>query len=123
MSLGQTPSHAASRRFLDAVSATSYRKIRVGRRLRARRLRRATREVRFSRYALDISETAIRNARRCLPKSRVDYQTADLLVPPAPWRGQFGFVFGSEHAPGLAPRASSFTRNMPRFSARAAGCS
>jgi SAM-dependent methyltransferase len=70
----------------------------------------------FRTTAFDISETAIRNARKRFPHSRVDYQTADLLHPPAPWRGQFDFAFEANTLPvlpaSLRPQA---TRNIAAF--------
>ncbi len=43
--------------------------------------------------AFDISETAVRNIQKKFPNSAVAYLTADLLNPPASWRGRFDFVF------------------------------
>jgi SAM-dependent methyltransferase len=47
----------------------------------------------FRTTAFDISETAIRNTRKRFPNSAVDYHAANLLDPPAHWRGHFDFVF------------------------------
>ena len=47
----------------------------------------------FRTTAFDISETANRNTRKRFPNSAVDYHVANLLDPPAHWRGQFDFVF------------------------------
>lgn len=47
----------------------------------------------FRTTAFDISETAIRNARKRFVNSAVDYHVANLLNPPAHWRGNFDFVF------------------------------
>lgn len=47
----------------------------------------------FRTIAFDISETAIRAARKRFPHSTVDYQAANLLDPPPHWRGNFDFVF------------------------------
>ena len=49
----------------------------------------------FRTTAFDISETAIRNTRKRFPNSKVDYLAADLLNPPAHWRGRFDFVLES----------------------------
>src|SRR5215469_13142538 len=42
--------------------------------------------------AFDVSPTAVAEARRRFPRSPVDYQVADLLAPPAGWRGAFDLV-------------------------------
>jgi SAM-dependent methyltransferase len=42
--------------------------------------------------AFDVSETAVRAARRRFPESKVDYRVADLLDPPAEWRDGFDLV-------------------------------
>jgi SAM-dependent methyltransferase len=47
----------------------------------------------FQTTAFDISETAIRAARKRYPNSIVEYQSANLLDPPSDWRRQFDFVF------------------------------
>ena len=47
----------------------------------------------FRTTAFDISETAIRSIQEKFPNSAVAYHTADLLNPPASWRGQFDFIF------------------------------
>jgi 2-polyprenyl-3-methyl-5-hydroxy-6-metoxy-1,4-benzoquinol methylase len=47
----------------------------------------------FQTTAFDISETAIRGARKRYPKSNVEYQAANLLDPPSDWRSQFDFIF------------------------------
>jgi Methyltransferase domain len=46
----------------------------------------------FQTTAFDISETAIRSAKKRYPNSRVEYVTADLFAPPASWRHNFDFV-------------------------------
>jgi SAM-dependent methyltransferase len=46
----------------------------------------------FNTVAFDISETAIRVARRRHPASTVDYQVADLLNPPPHWQDAFNLV-------------------------------
>jgi SAM-dependent methyltransferase len=43
--------------------------------------------------AFDISETAIRMARKRFPESKVDFRPADLFQPPAEWNRAFDFVF------------------------------
>lgn len=47
----------------------------------------------FRTTAFDISETAIRGARKRFPNSTVDYHVANLLDPPPQWRDTFDFVF------------------------------
>jgi SAM-dependent methyltransferase len=47
----------------------------------------------FETTAFDISETAIRMARRRFPRGGVEYVAADLFRPPAEWEGKFDFVF------------------------------
>jgi SAM-dependent methyltransferase len=47
----------------------------------------------FETTAFDISETAIRMARKRFPKSAVSYRVADLFEPPAEWAAKFDFVF------------------------------
>ncbi len=47
----------------------------------------------FATTAFDISETAIRTARKRFPQSAVDYRVADLFQPPADWDRKFDFVF------------------------------
>jgi SAM-dependent methyltransferase len=47
----------------------------------------------FETTAFDISETAIRTARKRFPKSEVKYSVADLFQPPAKWDRKFDFVF------------------------------
>jgi SAM-dependent methyltransferase len=49
----------------------------------------------FATTAFDISESAVRAARRRFPDSAVQYVTADLLEPPAGWRGGFDLVLES----------------------------
>lgn len=46
----------------------------------------------FDTVAFDIAPTAIALTRRRFPDSRVHYVVADLLDPPAAWRGAFDFV-------------------------------
>ncbi len=47
----------------------------------------------FETTAFDISETAIRMARKRFPASRVKYSAADLFQPPPEWGRAFDFVF------------------------------
>jgi 2-polyprenyl-3-methyl-5-hydroxy-6-metoxy-1,4-benzoquinol methylase len=42
--------------------------------------------------AFDVAPTAVGWARRRFPDSSVDYVVADVLAPPAEWRGAFDFV-------------------------------
>jgi SAM-dependent methyltransferase len=46
----------------------------------------------FDTIAFDVSPTAVRVARERHPGSRVEYLVADLLDPPADWRGAFDLV-------------------------------
>lgn len=66
--------------------------------------------------AFDISETAIRNTRKRFPNSTVDYHVADLLDPPARWRGLFDFVLES-HTLQVLPAAlrPQATKNIAGF--------
>lgn len=47
----------------------------------------------FAPTAFDISETAIRTARKRFPGSKVNYAVADLFQPPREWERRFDFVF------------------------------
>jgi SAM-dependent methyltransferase len=49
----------------------------------------------FDTTAFDISATAVERARERHPASNVHYRTADLLDPPAEWRGAFDLVVES----------------------------
>jgi SAM-dependent methyltransferase len=49
----------------------------------------------FDTVAFDISPTAVELTRERYPDSRVEYVAADLLDPPAEWRGAFDFVLES----------------------------
>jgi SAM-dependent methyltransferase len=49
----------------------------------------------FRVVAFDFSATAIAAVRRRFPRSLVDYRVADLLDPPAGWRGAFDLVLES----------------------------
>jgi SAM-dependent methyltransferase len=49
----------------------------------------------FDTVAFDISDTAVRAARKRFPDSAVDYVVADLLEPPAAWRHGFDLVVES----------------------------
>lgn len=49
----------------------------------------------FETVAFDVSQTAVRAARRRFPDSAVQYVAADLLDPPAAWRGAFDLVLES----------------------------
>jgi SAM-dependent methyltransferase len=57
----------------------------------------------FATTAFDISATAIQACRRRFPSSSVDYQTADLLVPPPAWTSRFDFVLESYTLQVLPP--------------------
>ncbi len=57
----------------------------------------------FDTVAFDIAPTAIAVARRRFPASPVDYVVADLLDPPAAWRGAFDFVLESITVQALPP--------------------
>ena len=46
----------------------------------------------FQTTAFDISETAIRTARKRYPNSKVDYVAADLFAAPASWQRKFDFA-------------------------------
>ncbi|UQU61572.1 class I SAM-dependent methyltransferase [Couchioplanes caeruleus] len=55
----------------------------------------------FAVTAFDISGTAVRTARQRHPGSAVTYVVADLLDPPAAWRGGFGLVLESNNVQAL----------------------
>ncbi len=57
----------------------------------------------FETVAFDIAATAVRIARERFPESRVEYRTADLLDPPAEWRGAFDLVVESITVQALPP--------------------
>lgn len=57
----------------------------------------------FDTVAFDIAPTAIAVARRRFPASSVQYLVADLLNPPAAWRGGFDFVLESITVQALPP--------------------
>ena len=57
----------------------------------------------FATVAFDVAPTAIAVARRRFPGSPVHYVVADLLDPPAEWRGAFDFVFESITVQALPP--------------------
>jgi hypothetical protein len=58
----------------------------------------------FETVAFDISPAAIGACKRRFPKSRVRYETADLLRPPSQWIAGFDFVFES-YTLQVLPRA------------------
>jgi SAM-dependent methyltransferase len=47
----------------------------------------------FRTTGFDISETAIRTAKKRFPESKVEFCAADLFQPPAEWERKFDFVF------------------------------
>ena len=47
----------------------------------------------FKTTAFDVSETAIRMARKRFPANRVDYRVANLFATPVEWKQGFDFVF------------------------------
>jgi SAM-dependent methyltransferase len=49
----------------------------------------------FDTVAFDVSPTAVETTRRRYPESRVGYEVADLLAPPARWREAFDLVVES----------------------------
>ncbi len=57
----------------------------------------------FDTVAFDIAPTAIAVARRRFPASPVHYHVADLLDPPAAWRGAVDFVLESITVQALPP--------------------
>jgi SAM-dependent methyltransferase len=57
----------------------------------------------FQTTAFDISETAIRGARRRFPESEVAYVASDVLAPPPEWRQKFDLVFESYTLQVLPP--------------------
>jgi len=55
----------------------------------------------FATTAFDISETAVRTARKRFPQSAVSYQAADLFLAPAEWKRKFDFVFDANTVQAL----------------------
>jgi SAM-dependent methyltransferase len=55
--------------------------------------------------AFDVAPTAVEWARRRFPDSAVDYVVADVLAPPAEWRGGFDFVLEAYTLQVLPPAA------------------
>jgi SAM-dependent methyltransferase len=66
----------------------------------------------FDTVAFDISVTAVRAARRRFPHSAVHYLPADVLDPPAHWRGAFDLVVESLTVQSLPdpPRRDAIAR-------------
>jgi SAM-dependent methyltransferase len=58
----------------------------------------------FDTVAFDIAPSAIAASRRRFPDSAVNYVVADLLDPPAAWRGAYDFVLESITVQALPPR-------------------
>lgn len=61
----------------------------------------------FKTTAFDVSETAIRMARKRFPASGVDYHAANLFAPPAEWKQKFEFVFEANTVQALPVRLRS----------------
>lgn len=59
----------------------------------------------FQVVAFDVSATAVQQSRDRFPSSSVVYTVADLLVPPAPWRGAFDLVAETYTLQVLPPAA------------------
>jgi protein-L-isoaspartate O-methyltransferase len=57
----------------------------------------------FDTTAFDLAATAIKLAAQRFPGSRVDYRVADLLEPPAAWRGAFDLVLESLTVQSMPP--------------------
>jgi RimJ/RimL family protein N-acetyltransferase/SAM-dependent methyltransferase len=55
----------------------------------------------FETVAFDVAPTAVRSAERRFPDSNVEYVVADLLDPPARWRGAFDLVVESHTVQSL----------------------
>jgi hypothetical protein len=70
----------------------------------------------YATTAFDVSATAIRSARDRFPLSAVDYSVADLLEPPARWRGAFDLVVEILTVQSM-PRSvrPAATANVPAF--------
>lgn len=88
--------------WLDAHRGTPGRALDVGTGLgdNAEELARRGWEV----VAFDVSATAIADARRRFPTSRVRYTTANLLEPPETWHGAFDLVAETYTLQVLPPR-------------------
>ncbi|MBX3187673.1 MAG: class I SAM-dependent methyltransferase [Labilithrix sp.] len=66
--------------------------------------------------AFDIAPTAIAWCKRRFPTSKVDYQIADLLAPPASHHGAFDFVFEAYTLQALAPEPRAIaTANLAKL--------
>ncbi|MGB9466593.1 MAG: class I SAM-dependent methyltransferase [Candidatus Acidiferrum sp.] len=61
----------------------------------------------FETTAFDVSETAIRTARKRFPESKVKFRVADLFHPPAEWERGFDFVFEANTVQALPVRMRS----------------
>jgi SAM-dependent methyltransferase len=61
----------------------------------------------FETTAFDISEAAIRTAKKRFPKSEVNYYVADLFQPPAGWKRAFDFVFEANTVQALPVKVRS----------------
>jgi SAM-dependent methyltransferase len=57
----------------------------------------------YATTAFDVSETAIRNARKRFPNSHVEYSVANLLTPLPAWRNAFDFVLEIYTVQSLPP--------------------
>ena len=70
----------------------------------------------FATTGFDISETAIRMARKRFPKSAVEYAVANLFQPPAQWKLNFDFVFEANTVQALPVNLrSEAIRNIASF--------
>ncbi|MGC1416009.1 MAG: class I SAM-dependent methyltransferase [Candidatus Acidiferrum sp.] len=70
----------------------------------------------FATTAFDISETAIRMARKRFPESAVEYAVANLFQPPAQWKLNFDFVFEANTVQALpVSLRSEAIRNIASF--------
>ncbi len=70
----------------------------------------------FQTTAFDISETAIRAAKKSFPHTAVQYLAGDVLHPPPDWNGKFDFVFEANTLQAL-PRSirQEAMKNVAQF--------
>ena len=70
----------------------------------------------FDTIAFDVAPSAVAMARERFPHSAVEYLTADVLDPPAAWRGAFDLVLESLTVQSLPPRLhAAATTSVTRF--------
>ena len=76
----------------------------------------------FETSAFDISETAIRMARKRFPESKVDFRQGDLFQPPAEWNRAFDFVFEANTVQALPVELRTQAIHKIASFVRSGGC-